>query len=199
MTDFFMRYCKKIKAILLSFTLILACVAWAGDNKLAIKSAELSTTSDDFYRLDAEFEIRFHPVLEEAINKGIPLHFLVEFQIVSPRKYWFDDEIETATQTIILSYHALTRQYLVTQGNHQKSFATLAEAKDGICHLSDWKVLRKSQIEEGETYHAALLMRLDQNKLPKQLQIDAIASEEWALTSQKFQWKPELSKSEPNK
>lgn len=194
-----MHYCKKIRALLLSLMLLITCNAWGSDHQLSIKSAELSATADDFYILNAEFELKFHPALEEAINKGISLHFLVEFQIVSPRKYWFDDEIETATQSIVLSYHALTRQYLVNQSSHQKSFSSLAEAKEAISRLSDWKVLKKSQIEDGEVYQAALLMRLDQNKLPKQLQIDAMSSEEWALNSKKIQWRPEFNKQESNK
>jgi hypothetical protein len=31
-------------------------------------------------------------------------------------------------------------------------------------------------------------VRLDQTKLPKAIQVDAISSEKWNLTSQKFEW-----------
>ena len=118
----------------------------------------------------------------------MPLHFLIEFQVVSPRKYWFDDEIITTTNRVVLSYHALTKQYLVNRETHQKSFETLDEAVDELLQLTDLKVFEKVLIEKDANYKAALLMRLDQAKLPKAIQVDAIASEKWNITSQKYEW-----------
>lgn len=42
---------------------------------------------DDGYRLDAEFDIRFSPGLEEAVNRGVALYFVVEFELTKPRWY----------------------------------------------------------------------------------------------------------------
>lgn len=180
----FTRYFKKISFLLLFSTLSLA---FAASNSINIKSAELQQ-QDDYYSLDAEVEIIFDKEIEEAINKGVPLNFLVEFQIVIPWQYWFDDEVVTTSQNITLSYHALTRQYLVNRGAHQQSFELLSEATKGLAEISDWKVVEKSLLEKGEVYNAALLIRLDQTKLPKAIQVEAIGSEKWNLTSQKFEW-----------
>ena len=195
MTVFFTRYYKKISLIvrlflnlILSLSLFLgASPALAATDSMQIKQAELRAV-DDFYLLNAEVDIVFDTEIEEAINKGVPLHFLIEFQVVSPRKYWFDDEIMTTTHHAALSYHALTRQYLVNRDAHQKSFETLDEAIDELSQLTDLKVLEKSLLEKGGNYKAALLMRLDQSKLPKAIQVDAIATEKWNLTSQKYEW-----------
>jgi Domain of unknown function (DUF4390) len=184
MMAFFMRYLLKISAFLL--LLCVTTFASAG-NSINIKSAELQLL-DEHYSLSADVDIAFDNEIEEAINKGVPLNFLVEFQIVSPRQYWFDDEIITTSQNIMLSYHALTKQYLVNRGVHQKSFETLSEAKQELAQIIDWKVVEKSLLEKGEVYNAALLIRLDQTKLPKAIQVDTIASEKWNLTSQKFEW-----------
>jgi hypothetical protein len=181
---FFMRFCTKISLFLL--LLCATSLVYAGSS-INIKSAELQP-SDEHYSLSADVEIGFDNEIEEAINKGVPLNFLLEFQIVSPRKYWFDDEIVTISQNVMLSYHALSRQYLVNRGTHQKSFETLSEAKQELAELSDWKVVEKSQLEKNEVYNAALLIRLDQSKLPKAIQVDTIASEKWNLSSQKFEW-----------
>ena len=185
MTAFFMHFCRKA-----SLLLLLICVttlAFAADSSINIKSAELQL-QDDYYSLDAEVDMSFDKEIEEAINKGVPLTFLIEFQIVSPRKYWFDDEIVTTTRTVSLSYHALSRQYLVNRGGHQQSFETISEAVHELVELNDWKVVDKSLLEKSEVYKAALLIRLDQTKLPKAIQVDTIASEKWNLTSQKFEW-----------
>ena len=185
MMAYFTRYCKSISLLLL---LTCASLAFAvNDNHIQIKSAELQA-QDDFYSLAADVDMRLDSDIEEAVNKGVPLNFLVEFQIVSPRQYWFDDEVVTITKNITLSYHALTRQYLVNRGKHQQSFETLSQALADLASFSDWKVAEKSLLEKGEVYRAALLIRLDQNKLPKAIQVDAIGSEKWNLASEKFEW-----------
>ena len=172
---------------MLALLLSTVTLALAASSSIQIKSAELQA-QDEYYSLSADVAIDFDDEIEEAINKGVPLDFLIEFQIVSPRKYWFDDEIVTASKNITLSYHALTKQYLVNRGVHQKSFETLSEAKQELAELSDWKVAEKSLLDKNEVYSAALLIRLDQTKLPKAIQVDAIASEKWNLSSQKFVW-----------
>ena len=211
MTAYFTRYCKSISAALLlsatlsAFTgLVFSEPAFAG-SAIQIKTAELHA-NNEFYSLDADVDMRLDKDIEEAVNKGVPLNFVVEFQIVSPRQYWFDDEVVTTTQNITLSYHALTRQYLVNRGKHQQSFESLGEALGDLAEINEWKVVEKSLLEKGEVYKAALLIRLDQNKLPKAIQVDAIGSEKWNLASEKFEWalkeldnKELISKEPPNK
>ena len=167
--------------------LLSSSMVFAATNSILIKQADLQLV-DDFYLLNAEISIDFDAEIEEAVNKGVPLHFLIEFQVVSPRKYWFDDEIITTTNRVVLSYHALTKQYLINRETHQKSFETLDEAVDELLQLTDLKVFEKVLIEKDANYKAALLMRLDQAKLPKAIQVDAIASEKWNITSQKYEW-----------
>ena len=154
-----------------------------------VKGADLVATGDA-YQLSADFDIDVSPEVEEALSKGVPLNFLVEFQLVLPRRYWFDDEITSASQRIRLSYHALSRQYLINLPKHQKSFATLAEAIDELSRVRDWIVVEKSQISKGEGYQALLRMRLDHSRLPKALQVEALGSEKWNLVSERYRWSP---------
>jgi Domain of unknown function (DUF4390) len=184
MMAFFMRYLLKVSVFLL---LLCATTFALAGSSINIKAAELDA-QEDFYSLDADVEINFDKEIEEAINKGVPLNFLIEFQIVSPRKYWFDDEIVTTSQNVTLSYHALSKQYLVNRAGHQNAFESLSEAKQELMDISDWKVAEKTLLEKKEVYNAALLIRLDQSKLPKAIQVDTISTEKWNLTSQKFEW-----------
>jgi hypothetical protein len=195
MMDFSMRYCKKIRTLAFWGCLLMlgiASLAWAASGKLEIKTAEL-VANEEAYLLNADLELNFSPEVEEAINKGVPLNFLIEFQVVSPRQYWFDDEIVSVSQRVGLSYHALSRQYLINSANHQKTFATLEEAKEEFSHLRDWVVVEKSLLKKGENYQAALRVRLDQSRLPKPLQVDALSSEAWNLVSQRYRWTPSFA------
>lgn len=198
MTVFSMHYCKKIKQYL--FAGLLACLfgmftttAFASGSSLSIQSAELDLVEDS-YVLNADVDIKFSEEIEQAVVKGFVLNFIIEFQLVTPRKYWFDDEIATVTRRIALSYHALSRQYLLTRGDQQRTFASLDDAIDALSDISDLKVFQRTDVEKGVLYKATLLMRLDQTKLPKALQVDAIGSDDWKMTSQHFEWTPNLFK-----
>lgn len=189
-----MRFWKSFKPCLLVLLLWMAPLHAAEESVRAkegvrVKSAELVAVGET-YQLKADFDIVFSAEVEEAVSKGVPLNFLVEFQLVSPRQYWFDDEITTASQDIRLSYHALSRQYLLNISQHQKTFATLAEAKDELSRLRDWVVLEKSQLAPNENYEAMLRFRLDPAKLPKQLQVEVLGSEKWSLVSERHRWVP---------
>ena len=91
---------------------MMSCIFDAAAAGIQVTHAEL-VPAESGYLLSADFDIDFTSEIESALNKGVSLSFLVEFQLVSPRKYWFDDEITTVSRHIELSYHALSRQYLL--------------------------------------------------------------------------------------
>ena len=197
MTAFFMHCYKKTKQLFCACLLVLlANSAFATSSTLNIKNADLIAVEDD-YVLNADIDVKFNDEVEQAVNKGFELNFLVEFQLVTPRKYWFDDEIKTVSQRVVLGYHALSRQYLVIRGDQQKTFATLAEAQQDLAAIRDLKVIQKSELEKGLSYRAILLIRLDHKKLPKSLQVDALGNNDWKMSSQRFEWSPSLLKPEP--
>lgn len=182
-----MRFYKKFSLFFGILAFSFSCLAWAAVNAITVKSAEL-TSVDDYLHLNADFDIGFDNSIEVAINKGVALSFLVEFQIVEPREYWFDDEIVTVSKSFKLSYHALTKQYLVSDEIHQKSFESLSEARQQLSMVRDWRVVAKQQLEKGTSYRAAILMRLDKSKLPKAIQVDTLGSEHWNLVSPIYSW-----------
>jgi hypothetical protein len=187
-----MHYWKRCSWI--AFGLISMCFLMSANARaegIDVKNAELVAVGEA-YQLNADFGIEVSPDVEEALNKGVPLNFLVEFQLVQPRRYWFDDEITSATQRIRLSYHALTRQYLINLPGHQRAFATLAEALEELSKVRDWIVIEKTQVTKGENYQAMLRIRLDHSRLPKALQVEAIGSDKWNLVSERYRWTPAL-------
>ncbi|MBZ4200510.1 MAG: DUF4390 domain-containing protein [Methylotenera sp.] len=189
-----MLYCKKINRLLcVFFFAFFSSAVLAANSSMLLKSAELKA-QDDAYVLNADVDIKFSAAIEDAISKGFALNFIIEFQLASPKKYWFDDEIATVTQHVSLSYHALSRQFLLMRGEQQKSFVRLDEAIDDLSSISDLKVFNKSQLEKGEAYKASFLMRLDTKKLPKTLLGEGLVAEEWSMSTQRFEWQPTLFK-----
>lgn len=198
MMAFFMPYCKKIKQLLciVSFgvsLVLFADLSHAAGESLSIRSANLIVYEDDFL-LNADAEINFSPEMEKAIMKGFPFNFLIEFQLMTPRKYWFNDEVVTTVQQVSLSYHALTRQYIIIRNGQQHTYATLDEAIEDLSIIQDMKVFQRAHVEKGETYRAILLMRLDYKKLPKALLVETMGDSDWKMSSQRFMWTPNILK-----
>ncbi len=191
MTDSFMHCLKKIKlSIFFSFWMILflSSSTIASDNSLIIKTAEINSQFEAYF-LNADFDLSFNDDLDEAIKKGIPVNFIIEFELKKPRKYWFEEEVTKKTKEILLTYHALSKQFTLTESeNRLIAFDNLTQAKNELKKIKNWRIFDKSQIDDTEKYSAYLQVKLDQTKLPKQLQADITSNQEWQLASKQFQW-----------
>ena len=191
MTDSFMHCLKKIKlSIFFSFWMILffSPSTIASDNSLIIKTAEINSQFEAYF-LNADFDLSFNDDLDEAIKKGIPVNFIIEFELKKPRKYWFEEEVTKKTKEILLTYHALSKQFTLTESeNRLIAFDNLTQAKNELKKIKNWRIFDKSQIDDTEKYSAYLQVKLDQTKLPKQLQADITSNQEWQLASKQFQW-----------
>ena len=186
-----MHCLKKIKlSIFFSFWMILffSSSTIASDNSLIIKTAEINSQFEAYF-LNADFDLSFNDDLDEAIKKGIPVNFIIEFELKKPRKYWFDEEVTKKTKEILLTYHALSKQFTLTESeNRLIAFDNLTQAKNELKKIKNWRIFDKSQIDDTEKYSAYLQVKLDQTKLPKQLQADITSNQEWQLASKQFQW-----------
>ena len=191
MTDSFMHCLKKIKlSIFFSFWMILffSSSTIASDNSLIIKTAEINSQFEAYF-LNADFDLSFNDDLDEAIKKGIPVNFIIEFELKKPRKYWFEEEVTKKTKEILLTYHALSKQFTLSESeNRLIAFDNLTQAKNELKKIKNWRIFDKSQIDDTEKYSAYLQVKLDQTKLPKQLQADITSNQEWQLASKQFQW-----------
>jgi hypothetical protein len=155
-----------------------------------VKSAEL-VPGDNGFALDANYEISLTPTLEEALVRGLTLNFVTDFELVYPRWWTFNLWNGGVTDFRIrhkLSYNALTRQYRLSFGSLHQNFGTLGEALAVLGRVRRPGAVPSSEVQRGTVYEAALRLRLDTSRLPKPLQIDALASRDWNLTSDWYRW-----------
>jgi len=172
------------RRLLLVLAFIAAAVVSGGAIGDGIESRNVSLIQgDDALVVRADFELELTQRLEEALNHGVALYFVVEFDLVRPRWYWFDEKTATEKLTLRLVYHTLSRQYRVSRGALYQNFATLAEALRTVGTVRGWAVVERERLKPEEGYVALLRMRLDTTQLPKPLQVSAFASREWALAS----------------
>lgn len=175
---------------------LLCVLAWAFGaagaavaDTIAVRSAELRIDEGEVL-LNAEFDLTLNPTLEEALQRGIPLYFLLEFELSRSRWYWLDEKVSQTTLSYRVSYNALTRQYRVALGSGllAPTFNTLEEVERYVGRVTSRPVASASAVSKGVRYDAALRLRLDVNQLPKPFQVSAIASREWTLSSDWYRW-----------
>ena len=166
--------------------LALAAAAARADT-IEVKSAELRVEEGEVL-LNAEFDLALNPTLEEALEKGIPLYFILEFELTRSRWYWLDDKVAQTAITSRVSYNALTRQYRVASGLLAQNFNSLEEVERYIGRVTSRPVAQASALLQGTRYEASIRLRLDVNQLPKPFQVNALASKEWTLASDWHRW-----------
>jgi hypothetical protein len=146
-------------------------------------SASLRIDEDDVL-LSAEFAFALTPALEEALEKGIPLYFTIEFELKRTRFMWFSEKVADWSISYRVSYSSLTRQYRVSSGPLGQTFESLEDVQRFIGHVASRPVARTEDLTEGARYEAAIREKLDINQLPKPFQVNALASRDWQLASE---------------
>lgn len=145
-------------------------------------------TAEDGYALEADFDIALTHTLEDALNKGVPLYFTLEFELIRPRWYWLNEKLANSRQQFRLSYNALTRQYRVAIGTLYQNFQSLPEGLSFMSRVRLRDIAEAGALAKGNSYTAALRLRLDTSQLPRPFQISAMGSREWSLSSDWHRW-----------
>ena len=174
-----------------------AAPALADDIEIA--DARLSVAEDGGVVLAADFGFDLNARLAEAVTNGVPLYFVVEFELTRPRWYWFDEKAAAKHIQLRLSYHALSRHYRLSTGVLQQNYTTLEEALNVLRRVRNWQVVERGASLADANYEAAVRMRLDVTLLPKPFQLSAITSRDLNLESpwKRFIFRPPAAAAAP--
>lgn len=184
-----MRSIAFLKPLLCAFAL--GAAAAAGADEIEVTDAHLAATEDGVV-LAADFAFELNPRLAEVVTNGVPLYFVVEFELTRSRWYWFDEKAVAKRIQLRLSYHALSRYYRLSTGVLQQNYPTLEEALNVLRRVRNWQVVDRTAGLTETTYEAAVRMRLDVTLLPKPFQLSALTSRDLNLESpwRRFSFRP---------
>ncbi len=163
-----------------------AGVALAADRS-QVKQASLQLTPQG-YTVNADVNVVLTRTLENALTKGINLHFLLELELTRPRSWWFDEGIVETTRKMRIYYHLLLRRYVLDIGYATHTAETLDEALAILGRVEDWQLLERGALKAGQRYDARLRLRLDTTQLPKPLSLGTVGGEKWELATPWYAW-----------
>lgn len=157
---------------------------------IVVRSAEI-VHRDQQIILNASHVITLSHVVEDALDRGVPLNFVTEFELEYPRWYflnlWNKSLVQWRNEQK-LSYNVLTRQYRLSVGSLHQNFDSLKEALAIIGSVRNRVITPSDPLQSAQVHIAGIRLSLDTSQLPKPLQIDALGSREWNLTSDWYRW-----------
>ena len=157
------------------------------DDAITVLYATLKPAEDNWV-VDAAFGVRLNRTQEEALKKGIPLYFVTEFELQRVRSWWFNEDLATTSRIGRLNYSPLTRRYQVETVDNFKAYDTLPEALAELGRIEKWIINPNKKLKAGNSYLAAIRMRLDLGLLSKPLQINALATGKWEVEGNWHEW-----------
>ena len=186
-----------IQKLFLGFWLGVLCLITAAPALAAegieFIDATLSAT-DEGYSLSSNFTVELTHALEDALSRGIPLHFKLQIEVSRPRWYWLDDVAIKSSRNIRISFNVLTRQYRASiDGSLYRSFTQLDDMLALLRHPGRWLVAEPNTLKSDANYTVAIQFSLDVSQLPKPIQVTALGSGDWKMSSgwTRFNYKAE--------
>ncbi|MBY0576568.1 MAG: DUF4390 domain-containing protein [Gallionellaceae bacterium] len=153
---------------------------------ISINKAEMRH-GEEGYQLYANYGVNLTLVVQQALSRGVPLHFVSEFSLTRSRWYWMDEEVFRGEQTAKLSYSMLTRQYRISRGALFQNFASFEDALNMLARQIS-PPISAELLKKNSSYTAAVRLRLDTAQLPKLLQVNALTGKDWTLNSDWYYW-----------
>jgi hypothetical protein len=197
MMDFFTHCWKRswhrqIVAGLLTLAFSMLLVPAFAQQPVDVSTLKVERADEDVL-VSAQVQFDLPNAVEDALQKGVPLYFVVEADVLRGRWYWYDKKVVTAERQLRLAYQPLTKRWrlTVTSGSPKssnlglalnQSYETLAESLAAIKRVSRWKIADVGELDTSVNYRVEFRFRLDVGRLPLPFQIGTIGQADWNVS-----------------
>ncbi len=165
--------------------------AWAQTSSVELTEL-MPVRKDNALLLNAQLKLELGPAVEDALIKGLAVHFVVEAEVLRERWYWTDKKTGAASRYYRLAFQPLTRRWRLNvssepisgtglAGSISQNFETLAEALSVIRRQSAWKIADAQSLDPDARQRLRYEFKLDVTQLPRPFQIAAGNQADWNL------------------
>ena len=166
-------------------TALLALLLMCLTAPVRAQGVELATlhTSKSEGALTLEFVARvtLPKAVEEALQRGVPIYFVAEAQLLRNRWYWRDQRVARVARSWRVAYQPLTSAWRVSLGGLNQTYASLTEAMSAVSRSAGWKLTDLAQLDADKSYTLEFSYRLDSSQLPGPMQFGLGGQGDWAL------------------
>lgn len=154
--------------------------AWASAPSIELQTLRLER-ADGALSLDFAARIHLSRAVEEALQRGVPVYFTAQAQLLRNRWYWRDERVARVQRTWRLAFQPLTSTWRVGFGGLNRTQATLEDALASLSRLTDWKIAELAQLDPDSRHYVEFSFRLDTSQLPGPMQFGLTAQADWTL------------------
>lgn len=190
------RWIDRAARLLAAGLLALAAGLAQADNTPAEVTQMKLERTEEGVLLSANVAFELPAVVDEALQKGIPMFFVADATLLRDRWYWYDKPVASAQRHMRLSYQPLTRRWrlLVSHaviGNSAQAlgqtFDTREEALAAVQRVANWRIAAASDVDPDARYNVDFRFRLDISQLPRPFQIGLVGQADWAISASRNQ------------
>jgi len=147
---------------------------------------------DNSLLLNAQVRLELGPVIEDALIKGLAIHFVAEAEVMRDRWYWTNRKVGSAVRHYRLAYQPLTRRWRVNVSSDpiahsgissslSQSFDSLQEALGVVRRQTGWRLAEMADIDFEARQYLVYRFKLDVSQLPRPFQIATGNQADWRL------------------
>ena len=137
---------------------------------------------DEELRLDFQSRVRLSRTVEEALKRGVAVHFLAQATVNRQRWWWRDERLARVQRSWRLAYQPLTANWRLGSGGLGQTFASLDEALLVMASFSEWTLMELKDLGEASRCYVDFVFKLDTSQLPGPMQIGLTAQNDWNLS-----------------
>ena len=175
----------------LVMTLLCCGGAWAQTSSVELTEL-MPVRKDNALLLNVQLKLELGPAVEDALIKGLAVHFVAEAEVLRDRWYWTDKKIGASSRYYRLAFQPLTRRWRLNvssepisgtglAGSISQNFETLGEALSVIRRQSAWKIADAQSLDPDARQRLRYEFRLDISQLPRPFQIASGNQADWNL------------------
>lgn len=143
-----------------------------------------ASRGEDGVSLAFDLRLNLPRSVEDALLKGVPLHFVAEAELLRNRWYWTDRSVAHAQRSWRLAWQPLTRTWRVSFGGLHQLYPTLPEALAVISRTSRWRIAEPQAVDDDARYSVVFSWRVDTTQLPRPLQF-GLGDNDWDIGIQR--------------
>jgi hypothetical protein len=158
-------------------------MSWAG--AALAQGVELATLqaqrTEGALALDFTARVNLPRAVEEALQRGVPIYFVAEAQLLRNRWYWRDERVARVARSWRIAYQPLTGFWRVSLGGLNQIYPTLSESLAVASRSAGWKLAELSQLDPDKSYYVEFNYRLDTTQLPGPMQFGLGGQGDWSV------------------
>ncbi len=187
------RWQRLLTCLLVAVCMVLPGRLLAETAHGAIKVVNARTEKgEDSFLMSAQLDIRLSTGAMDALENGIPLVIEFQIQVLEAHVWLWDAVIEETRYARQISYHALSRTYVVRDidSGRQQNFRSMDDALQMAGSLQELPVLDRRMLDDHKNnYLMRLRGSLDIESLPTPVRLLAYVSSAWDMDSEWHKWR----------